>query len=235
MPKLTTNGPGESFVEIVHKIDKATEGKTVDFLPKIVNSCIKPSLEPHVAHHAEKTDRTSIQEVLSKPVINVDNALVEVTFSGDIEISLVLRTIASFNRRREDVIQVFYEPFLRRFEATMILQRWFKGILFRRRTKPIFKERGKYFVLGPSMVGRLITLENTLYSHYVIIQRVARRIQRSFRRWRLRIRLSCLINIAEYASQIDSNELYLEQTTYRYLESIFKRATGAPWHKPKEE
>jgi hypothetical protein len=187
-----------------------------------------------VAHYADKSGRTSIQEVLSKPVINADTALVEVTFSGDIEISLVLRTIASFNRRHDDVIQVFYEPFLRRFEATMILQRWFKGILFRQRTKPIFKERGKNFVLGPSIAGRLITLENTLYSHYVIIQRVARRIQRSFRRWRLRMRLSCLINIAEYASQIDSNELYLEQTAYRNLGHIFNTATGAPWYKLKE-
>ena len=51
----------------------------------------------------------------------------------------------------------------------MILQRWLKGILFRRRTKPIFEERGKRFVLGPSIVGRAITLETTIYQHYMII------------------------------------------------------------------
>ena len=117
----------------------------------------------------------------------------------------------------------------------MILQRWFKGILFRRRTKPIFVERGKGFVLGPSILGRSITLETTIHHHFMIIQRVARRIQRCFRRWSLRMRLNCLINIAEYASQIDSNEVYLEQTMYRNLELIFKTATGAPWHKPKDE
>ena len=103
------------------------------------------------------------------PQINEDNALVEVAFSGDIEVSLVLRTIASYNRRHNNVIQIFYEPFLKKFEATMILQRWLKGILFRRRTKPIFEERGKRFVLGPSIVGRAITLETTIYQHYMII------------------------------------------------------------------
>lgn len=148
--------------------------------------------------------------------------------------AVVLSTIASYNRRHDDVVQIFYGAFLRRYEAILIMQRWFKGVLFRRRLKPIFTERNKKFVLIRSLVDKQVTVENTLYSHYVLISRVSRMIQRSFRRWRLRIRLSCLANIANYAARINSNEIYIEQTAYCHLETIFKRATGAPW-RPKLE
>ena len=107
-----------------------------------------------------------------------DTALVEVTFERDFEVAQVLRAMASYNRRNSKIIQVFYEPFLRKFEATMLLQRWIKGILFRKKQKPIFVERSdKSLVLGhESLVDRPILAENTHYAHYVLIERVARRI-----------------------------------------------------------
>lgn len=71
-------------------------------------------------------------------MIDDETALVEVTFDSDFEISQSLKAMASYNRRNATVIEVFYEPFMRRFEAAFILQRWMKGVLFRRRTKPIF-------------------------------------------------------------------------------------------------
>ena len=66
-------------------------------------------------------------------MINEDTALIEVTYEKDSAVMLVLQAMASYNRRHDEVIQVFYEPFLRKFEATLILQRWIKGIIFRKR------------------------------------------------------------------------------------------------------
>ena len=87
-----------------------------------------------------------------------------------------MQAIATYNRRYSDVIQVFYGPYLKRFEAIMILQRWFKGILFRRRLKPLFIQNNNKFVLIRSLVNREVTFENTIYSHFVLIQRIARMI-----------------------------------------------------------
>ena len=60
---------------------------------------------------------------------------------------------------------------------------------------------------------------------------MARRIQRCYRKWCLRQRINTLINIAKYVSQIESNKLYLEQTVYIHLESIFAEATSPPWYR----
>ena len=69
-----------------------------------MNTFIKPSLEPHVAHHVSKNTRESISKGLSNPIIDENTALMEVTFSGDIEVALVIQTIASFNRRHDNVV-----------------------------------------------------------------------------------------------------------------------------------
>lgn len=103
--------------------------------------------------------------------------LIEITFKDDFDVARAIEEIAHFNRRHHFVIQIFYEPYLRRFQSTLILQRWYKGILFKRKTKPIFVERPDgTLVLGDSIVGRPINLDNTLYQHFALIQRVARRV-----------------------------------------------------------
>ena len=85
--------------------------------------------------------------------------------------------------------------------------------------------------MGVSLVGRPITLENTLHVHYILLSRVAGKLQRVWR-WRcLRMRLNTLANIAKYVSKIDSARLFMEQTIYNRLEQLFKRVAGAPWHK----
>ena len=45
------------------------------------------------------------------------------------------------------------------------------------------------------------------------------------------MRIKALSNIAKYASKIDSNEIYLEQTLYLSLQTIYEMAMGAPYHK----
>jgi len=132
---------------------------------------IRPSLEPVKARYRNAHNRAPIEEVLQKSMINDDTALVEVTFENDFEVAQVLHAMASYNRRNRKVIQIFYMPFLRKFEATLILQRWFKGYLFRKRQKPIFIELwDKTLVLGPeSIANRPILAENTHYAHYVLI------------------------------------------------------------------
>ena len=57
---------------------------------------------------------------------------------------------------------------------------------------------------------RDFTLQNTIYSHYVVMNRVVKRIAHAFRAWKMRVRINSLANIAKYASSIDSNVLYLE-------------------------
>ena len=144
--------------------------------PKI-NEFIRPTLEPSKAHF-DKKKRLDIDTVLTKTIIDDETALIEVSFDNDFELAQVIRAVTSYNRRNGTIIQMFYEPFLRRLEAALRLQRWMKGILFRRKTKPLFRERsrGGYVMLVPPIIGRPITVNNTLYGHYVLIQRVVRRI-----------------------------------------------------------
>ena len=197
-----------------------------------INQFIKPTLEPTKAN-IDKQNRGDISAILSKSIIDDETALIEATFDNDFEVATVIRAVASYNRRNPNIIQIFYEPFLQRMESVLRIQRWIKGILFRRKTKPLFMERpnGDFVLLPINLANRQITVDNTLYSHYVLLQRVTRRIQRCYRKWRIRHRLGALINIANYAAKIDSTKLYLEQTMYVHLEQIFSNATGSPWHK----
>jgi len=93
-----------------------------------------------------------------------------------------------------------------------------KGLLFRRRTKPIFINKNNRQILGPnSLVGRSVTLDNTKYTHYVLIMIIAKRIQRFYRIKCLKRRIDTLTNIANYVAAIDSKKIYLEQTVYMNL------------------
>ena len=75
-----------------------------------------------------------------------------------------------------------------------------KGLIFRKRQKPIFRELPNgSLVLRPELLSDRNTIaENTHYAHYVLINRVARRIQRCYRKWALRQRVNTLINISNY-------------------------------------
>ena len=201
MLKLTghdANG-NNNITNIIQKSNQNSHERNDLPIAKQINSIIKPSLEPVRARH-KGANRQTIEKVLQQPMINDDTALIEVTYEKDGDVMMVLRAMASYNRRHDEVIQIFYEPFLRKFEATLILQRWIKGILFRKRQKPIFRELpNKKLALGPETIAdRLITAENTPYAHYVLLERVARRIQRCYRKFSLRQRVNTLINIAKY-------------------------------------
>ena len=50
-------------------------------------------------------------------MIDDETALIEVTFESQFELSQILLGIASYNRRNHECLQVFYEPFLNKFEA----------------------------------------------------------------------------------------------------------------------
>ena len=63
-----------------------------------------------------------------------------------------------------------------------------------------------------------------MYAHYVLMSRAVMKIQRSFRNWRFRARILALDHIANYAAKIETNELYLEETTYTNLGEIEKRS-----------
>ena len=91
--------------------------------------------------------------------------------------------------------------------------------------KPIFEnDRPK---LRPNLLEKKqITIENTLYSHFAVINRVARKIQSAFRQRSLKVRINSLINIAKYAGSINSNVHYLEQTMYLNLKKMREAANG---------
>ena len=65
------------------------------------------------------------------PQIDDETALIAVSFENDSKLSQVLRAIMKYNRYHDDIILVFYEPFLRRFKASEKIQRWAKGLFFR--------------------------------------------------------------------------------------------------------
>ena len=79
-------------------------------------------------------------EVLQMPQIDEETALIAVTFESDQKLSEVFRAIMKYNRYHDDIILVFYEPFLQAFRAREKLQRWAKGLLFRRGQAPVFEE-----------------------------------------------------------------------------------------------
>lgn len=66
--------------------------------------------------------------------------LIEVSYGNDNEVAQVLRQMTVHNwYNPKEVIQVIYEPFLVRLAARIKLQRWYRGIVERRRQKPIFQ------------------------------------------------------------------------------------------------
>lgn len=184
---------------------------------------------------AQRGNRQSIDEVLNKPLIDDDTALVEMSFETDEDVYDCLRLVQFYNWQQDTSILFFYEPFLRKFEAALRLQRFFKGWIFRRRQKPLFVQRKDgSFVLGARRADKEITGENTVYAHFILIQRVTRVIQKAYRGWRLRHRTECLTAIAQYVRGITSSELYLDQNLYQNIHQIFEDATGSSWKGPGE-
>ena len=49
--------------------------------------------------------------------IDEETALIAVTFDNDKKLAEVFRAIMKYNRYHDDIVLVFYEPFLRRFKA----------------------------------------------------------------------------------------------------------------------
>ena len=144
------------------------------------------------------------------PQIDEETALIAVSFESDLKLAETFRAIMKYNRYHDDIILVFYEPFLHRFRAMQKLQRWAKGIMYRKGQKPIFEKEGRIRLRKDFFQEKEITERNTLYGHYVVINRISKKIQDAFRSWKMRLRVNSLINIAKYACAIDSNVLFLE-------------------------
>ena len=80
-----------------------------------------------------------------------------------------------YNRFNDDIILAFYEPWLIRFRAQERLQRWAKGLASRMLQKPIFDSKRPKLKEG-ALSRKTTTIENTLYSHYAVLSRVARKV-----------------------------------------------------------
>ena len=65
-----------------------------------------------------------------------------------------------------------------------------------------------------------MTVNNTIYGHFALAMRAVRKIQSTFRIWRIKMRINCLAKIAQYASAIDSNVIYLTENIYVNLTKI---------------
>ena len=70
---------------------------------------------------------------MSNPTYDEDKILYELTYDNDYDFAQTIFAIASYNRRHPIVIEVFYEPFLRRLKAILKLQHWFRDVLFKKR------------------------------------------------------------------------------------------------------
>ena len=66
-------------------------------------------------------------------------ALVAVSFESDAVLAAVFRKIMQYNRQVDNILLVFYEPFMRQFCAKSIIQRWIKGTLLRSHLRQIFQ------------------------------------------------------------------------------------------------
>ena len=75
-----------------------------------------------------KRPRKKIEDVLAMPQIDEETALICVTFENDTKLAEVFRAIMKYNRYHDDIILVFYEPWLVKFRAQEKLQRWAKGL-----------------------------------------------------------------------------------------------------------
>ncbi len=51
------------------------------------------------------------------PQIDEETALIAVTFESDQKLAETFRAIMKYNRYHDDIVLVFYEPFLCRFKA----------------------------------------------------------------------------------------------------------------------
>lgn len=79
---------------------------------------------------------------------------------------------------------------------------------------------GRKVVLKKGTDLAKITVDNTVYSHYAVAMRAVRKIQSSFRSWKLRMRIATLSQIARYIATIDSNVIHLEQNVYCNLKRL---------------
>ena len=64
-----------------------------------------------------KRARKKIEDVLAMPQIDEETALLCVTFESDQDLADAFRVIMKYNRYHDDIILVFYEPWLMRFKA----------------------------------------------------------------------------------------------------------------------
>ena len=134
---------------------------------------LPPVLKPKIVKHAKT--RRKIADVIAMPEIDSQTALVSVTFEDDAHLAKVFRAIMKYNRFHDDIILVFYEPWLIKFRAQERLQRWAKGAASRMLQKPIF-ENDRPKLRYNMLEKKQITIENTLYSHFAVLNRVARKI-----------------------------------------------------------
>lgn len=70
--------------------------------------------------------------------VHAENALVICSFKDEKALITVLRKLILFNRVNKNKLIVLYEPWLIRYRATMIIQRWIRGYQFRNKQLKLF-------------------------------------------------------------------------------------------------
>ena len=99
-----------------------------------------------------------------------------------------------------------------KLKAIIRIQRWVKFILHKLRQTRLFQQ---------GVLARLVEkFSKNQATQIAYITRQVIKIQRMIRNWRFRSRIHQLEKIAEYASKIKSNTLYLEENVYLSLGKI---------------
>jgi len=75
----------------------------------------------------------------------------------------------SFNRINKNKLIVIYEPWVHRFWASVRIQRWIRGVLFRSKQIKLFAE-GTLRLL-PNVYSLKNSAKTTYYAHYALITR----------------------------------------------------------------
>lgn len=106
--------------------------------------------------------------------VSAENALVACTFDSDKSLLLVMRKLILFNRVNKNKLIVLFEPWLHRFRATIIIQRWIRGVLYRSKQMKLFYD-GTLRML-PTISPGDRNVQNTMLSHLAMLTRAVIRI-----------------------------------------------------------
>jgi hypothetical protein len=133
----------------------------------------------------------------------------------------LLFAILDYNRQldpsEEQQFLCFFEPLLQRQAAATRIQQAYRAYKFRNSYS-----RGQVIPSGPGGELRAVTQQLPIYE--IIQKRAAYSIQTWWSNIKLQKRIKAFTSIRAHAMQIDSPELYIEQTLYQQIEHVVSTA-----------